>query len=160
MAALGGGIAAGDISKGMQDAVEVAGATVARGEQAAAPLQAAMATQPAQAAKDAIEALTSIASVDAAYKTIAADIRRQGRLDRQSLRSLRSSAITAAQRAIQELGMFVETPEEAAAAINQIVELLVGEVAMPYYGQTEPDMQFYVDNQQLLDRAAPDATGS
>ena len=159
MAALGGGIAAGDISKGMQDAVQVAGATVARGEQAAAPLQAAMATQPAQAAKDTIEALTSIASVDAAYKTIAADIRRQGRLDRQSLRSLRSSAITAAQRAMQELNIYPDSPEEAGAAINQIVELLVGEVAMPYYGQTEPDMQFYVDNQQLLDRAAPDATG-
>ena len=163
MAALGGGIAGGDISKGMEDAVQVASSTVARGEQSAAPLQAAMATQPTQAAKDSIEALTSIASVDAAYKAIAADIRRQGRLDRQSENSLRSSAITAAQRAIDELGfeMGLNTPEQIAGAINQVVTLLMGQVTNPYYGQaTSPDMRFYADDQQLIDRSASNATGS
>ena len=168
MAALGGGIAGGDISKGMEDAVQVASSTVARGEQSAAPLQAAMATQPTQAAKDSIEALTSIASVDAAYKAITADIRRQGRLDRQSENSLRSSAITAAQRAIDELGfeLGLNTPEQIAGAINQVVTLLMGQVTNPYYGQaTSPDMRFYADDQQLIDqqlidRSASNATGS
>ena len=131
IAALGAGIAQGDIGKGMESAVEVASETAARGEAAVAPLEAAAATQPAQAAKDRIDALAAIARADATFQNVQAQLTREGGLDRRSYNQLRGYAIRAAQQAIGDMDYMegLDTPEAIAKAISQIADQMMGDVA-------------------------------
>lgn len=131
MAALGAGIAKGDMGGGMQEAVNIASATTARGQDAVAPLEAALVTQGTQGPKDRIEALASMARSDAAFQQVKASILQQGRLDRQSARTLRAATLQAVTRIVQESGGFlegVETPEQVADFIRTVAGQLNLEV--------------------------------
>tara|TARA_R110001592_G_scaffold348760_1_gene643187 strand:+ start:1451 stop:3496 length:2046 start_codon:yes stop_codon:yes gene_type:complete len=131
MAALGAGIAKGDMGGGMQEAVNIASATTARGQDAVAPLEAALVTQGTQGPKDRIEALASMARSDAAFQQVKADILRQGRMDQQSVRTLRAATLQAVTRIVQESGGFlegVETPQQVADFIRTVAGQLSSEV--------------------------------
>lgn len=131
LAALGAGIAKGDMAGGMDKAVEIASDITARGEASIAPLEAAAATQPAQAAKDRIDALAAIARADATFQNVRAQLVREGGLDRRSYNQLRGYALRAAQQAVENLEYAegLDTPEAVAKAINQIADQMMGEYA-------------------------------
>ena len=131
IAALGAGIAKGDMAGGMDKAVEIASDITARGEASIAPLEAAAATQPAQAAKDRIDALAAIARADATFQNVRAQLVREGGLDRRSYNQLRGYALRAAQQAVENLEYAegLDTPEAVAKAINQIADQMMGEYA-------------------------------
>ena len=131
MAALGAGIAKGDMGGGMQEAVNIASSTTARGQDAVAPLEAALVTQGTQGPKDRIEALASMARSDAAFQAVKADILRQGRLDQQSARTLRAATLQAVTRIVQESGGYLEdvdTPQQMADFIRTVAGQLNSEV--------------------------------
>ena len=131
MAALGAGIAKGDMGGGMQEAVNIASSTTARGQDAVAPLEAALVTQGTQGPKDRIEALASMARSDAAFQQVKADILRQGRLDQQSARTLRAATLQSVTRIVQEAGGYiegVETPQQMAEFIRAVAGQLSSEV--------------------------------
>ena len=131
IAALGAGIAKGDMAGGMDKAVEIASDITARGEASIAPLEAAAATQPAQAAKDRIDALAAIARADATFQNVRAQLVREGGLDRRSYNQLRGYALRAAQQAVENLEYAegLDTPQAVAKAINQIADQMMGEYA-------------------------------
>ena len=141
LAALGAGIAKGDMAGGMDKAVEIASDITARGEASIAPLEAAAATQPAQAAKDRIDALAAIARADATFQNVRAQLVREGGLDRRSYNQLRGYALRAAQQAVENLEYAegLDTPEAVAKAINQIADQMMGEYAPLMENQLSED---------------------
>jgi hypothetical protein len=141
IAALGAGIAKGDMAGGMDKAVEIASDITARGEASIAPLEAAAATQPAQAAKDRIDALAAIARADATFQNVRAQLVREGGLDRRSYNQLRGYALRAAQQAVENLEYAegLDTPEAVAKAINQIADQMMGEYAPLMENQLSED---------------------
>ena len=76
IAALGAGIASGDMSSGIKDAVNVASETISRGEGVAAPLEAAMVTRKTQGIKDRIDAIGALANADYRFKSLVAQANR------------------------------------------------------------------------------------
>jgi len=76
MMGLGSGIAQGDMGAGMDKAIDVASERMARGEGAAAPLEAAMVTRKSQGIRDRIDALGAIANADYRFQQIVAQAQR------------------------------------------------------------------------------------
>lgn len=141
IAALGAGIAKGDMAGGMDKAVEIASNITARGEASIAPLEAAAATQPAQAAKDRIDALAAIARADATFQNVRAQLVREGGLDRRSYNTLRGYALRAAQQAIGDMDYMegLDTPEAIGKVLVQIADQMMGEYA-PLMQQTSNEL--------------------
>jgi len=152
IAALGAGIAKGDMAGGMDKAVEVASDITARGEASIAPLEAAAATQPAQAAKDRIDALSAVARADATFQNVKAQFAREGGLNQRSYNALRSAALRAAESAVREgsYGMDLTTPEQIANAIKVIADRLMMDSGsmIAQYGE-QPRLQYSVDSGRL-----------
>jgi hypothetical protein len=111
MMALGAGISKGDMGEGMDNATEVAGETLARGEGRATPLEAALATAPTSGIKDRIEALTAMARADANYRQIQASIDREGTLSDRNKNDLLRAIIPVARDFLEEEGVYSNSPD-------------------------------------------------
>ena len=106
MMALGAGISKGEMGEGMEQATEVAGETLARGEGAAVPLEAAMIAAPRQGARDRIDALAAMARADAEYGRVRASIYQQGQLTERSRNDLYRAVLPLAQEILMEENIY------------------------------------------------------
>lgn len=129
MAALGAGIAKGDMGAGMDEAVKVASNTLAKGEAAVAPLEAAAVTEKTQGSKDRLESLAQIARADAGYRQVRAQLVREGGLTARNYNTLKVATMRAVENLME--GTFIEgtdTAEGSVRVFNQLMNMLMGDV--------------------------------
>ena len=124
MMALGAGISKGEMGEGMEQATEVAGETLARGEGRAVPLEAAMIAAPRQGARDRIDALAAMASADAEYRRVSASIYQQGQTTERSRHQLYRAVLPLAQEILMEEGILPGDPTFQAALKNLVGEYM------------------------------------
>jgi hypothetical protein len=129
MAALGAGIAKGDMGAGMDEAVKVASNTLARGEAAVAPLEAAAVTEKSQSSRDRLESLAQIARADAGYRQVRAQLAREGGLNARNYNTLKVATMRAVENLME--GTYIEGTETAEGTVqvfNQLMNMLMGDV--------------------------------
>ncbi len=110
MMALGAGISKGEMGEGMERATEVAGETLARGEGAAVPLEAAMISAPRQGARDRIDALAAMARADSQYLAIEERALAQGHMSERNRNDLVRAALPLAQQVLEDAGVYPDDP--------------------------------------------------
>lgn len=154
IAALGAGIAGGNMSKGMENAVAIASDTLAKGEAAAAPLEAAAATRGTQALRDRIEALGNMARADANYKQVQAMITREGGLTQRSQYDLLRVLLPLAQDSLLEQGIY-PGDETYDTEFNRLVEGFLSRAGLTGMGTSNPSSARKVYNEEtgILDAA-------
>ena len=138
MAALGAGIAKGEMGEGMENAVAIASDTLAKGESAVAPLEAASATEKSQSSKDRFEALVGLARADANFQAVQAQLAREGGLNARNYNTLKVAVMRAVQ-GILDSG-YVEGTDTAAGAatvFNEMVNVMMGDVGSIEDAQTQ-----------------------
>jgi len=124
IAALGAGIASGDMSSGIKDAVNVASETISRGEGVAAPLEAAMVTRKTQGIKDRIDAIGALANADYRFKSLVAQANRDQVMTRGDQVSLVGRLIPLVENAM-ELSEHVPGSAEYNAEIAQTLSSIL-----------------------------------
>ena len=147
MAALGAGIAKGEMGEGMENAVAIASDTLAKGEIAVAPLEAASATEKSQSSKDRFEALVGLARADANFQAVQAQLVREGGLNARNYNTLKVAVMRAVQ-GILDSGVVegTDTAAGAATVFNEMVNMMMGDV-----GSIE-DAQAQLTTNPLTDR--------
>jgi hypothetical protein len=147
MAALGAGIAKGEMGEGMENAVAIASDTLAKGESAVAPLEAASATEKSQSSKDRFEALVGLARADANFQAVQAQLVREGGLNARNYNTLKVAVMRAVQ-GILDSGVVegTDTAAGAATVFNEMVNMMMGDV-----GSIE-DAQAQLTTNPLTDR--------
>jgi len=129
MAALGAGIAKGDMGAGMDEAVKVASNTLAKGEAAVAPLEAAAVTEKTQGSKDRLESLAQIARADAGYRQVRAQLVREGGLTARNYNTLKVATMRAVENLMEDTFIEgTETTEGKVQVFNQLMNMLMGDV--------------------------------